>query len=91
MLAKVKNFVKINGSDIFIVLTVILVVLIAFGIGRLTAPKSKPILIKNLEQGNMLDLEVKQSVPASIDIGTNTGKGMVIGSKNSDKHFTTTK
>jgi hypothetical protein len=88
MLAKLKNLVKNNGSDIFIVLTVILVALISFGIGRLSAPKSEPILIKNLEQGNVEQLMSEQSISAPTDAGTTADKGKVVGSKNSDKYHT---
>ena len=86
MLTKLKNFVKTNGSDIFIVMTVILVALISFGIGRLTAPKTEPILIKNLEQGSVEDLNIEQSVSAPTDVGTTVDKDKVVGSKNSDKY-----
>ncbi|MDP2922736.1 MAG: Ada metal-binding domain-containing protein [Candidatus Omnitrophota bacterium] len=80
------NGVKKNSSDIFIVLIVILVALIAFGIGRLTAPKSEPILIKNLEQASVEDLKIEQSTSAPTDVGTTADKGKVVGSKNSDKY-----
>jgi hypothetical protein len=86
MLAKLKNFVKNYSADIFIVLVVILVALIAFGIGRLSVPKSEPILIKNLEQGNVEQLMSEQSVSASTDAETTADKGKVVGSKNSDKY-----
>jgi len=85
MLAKIKTFVKNNFQDIFIILVIILVALICFGVGRLTSPKTEPILIKNLEQASVGSLEIEQaaSVPLS---GTTADKGRVVGSKNSDKY-----
>jgi len=84
----IKDFLKRNGSDIFIVLIVILVALISFGIGRLTTPKSEPILIKNLEQGNVNELMGEQppSAKATEGEGGVNYQGKVIGSKNSDKY-----
>ena len=86
MLSQIKNFSKKNGSDVFIVLTVILVALISFGIGRLSVPKTEPIQIKNLEKTSVEDLKIEQSIPAPPDVGTTTDKGKVVGSKNSDKY-----
>jgi len=86
MLAKLKNFVKTNGSDIFIVLTVILVALISFGIGRLTMPKSEPILIKNLEQGSVEDIDVENQGKVYPPATEQSDVGRVVGSKNSDKY-----
>lgn len=86
MLAKLKNFVKNNFSDIFIILVVILMALISFGIGRLTAPKGEPVLIKGLEQASVEEIQ-SASVPqggTSADKGEY--KGQVVGSKNSDKY-----
>ena len=85
MLAKLKNFVKNNSSDIFIVVAIILVALIGFGIGRLTAPKAVPIQIKNMEQASVEELIGEQVVPTSV--GTPAGQaGKVVASKNSDKY-----
>ncbi|HUT96307.1 MAG TPA: hypothetical protein VMW82_01940 [Candidatus Paceibacterota bacterium] len=52
MLAKFKNFVKRNQSDLFIIVVIILIALIAFGLGRLTAPDKEPVLIKGLESSS---------------------------------------
>ncbi|MBU4284671.1 hypothetical protein KKF60_02555 [Patescibacteria group bacterium] len=52
MLAKIKNFVKKNQSDLFIILTIILTALIFFGLGRLTVPDKEPVLIKGLESSS---------------------------------------
>jgi len=83
------NRVKNNSSDIFVILVIILVVLISFGIGRLTSPKSEPIQIKNLEKASMEDLvPVKQGINNGAVQGVIQGdtKGVVVGSKNSDKY-----
>jgi len=86
MLAKLKNFVKNNNADIFIILTVILVALIAFGIGRLSAPKSEPILIKNLEQASVEDIDVENQGKVYPPATEQSDVGRVVGSKNSDKY-----
>jgi hypothetical protein len=86
MLAKFKNLVKNNSSDIFIVLTVILVALISFGIGRLSTPKAEPILIKNLEQASVEQLTGEQSAGATENETKTNYQGKVVGSKNSDKY-----
>ena len=83
MLTKLKNFVKNNGSDIFVILVIILVALISFGIGRLTAPKTEPIQIKNLEKASVEDLKIPATEQGSSE--TNY-QGKVLGSKNSDKY-----
>jgi hypothetical protein len=73
-------------DDWFIILTVILVALISFGIGRLTTPQSEPVLIKNLEKASIEDLNVEQSSSVPTGVGTTEDKGRVVGSKNSDKY-----
>lgn len=85
MLSQIKKISKNSGGDIFIVLTVILMALIFFGIGRLSVPKTEPIQIINLEKAKIDDLEIteKQEVIKS----ENTDyQGAVVGSKNSDKY-----
>jgi len=82
----IKDFLKRNGSDIFIVLTVILVALISFGIGRLTMPKSEPILIKNLEQASVEDIDVENQGKVYPPATEQSDVGRVVGSKNSDKY-----
>ena len=86
MLAKLKNFVKNNGSDVFIILAVILVALIAFGIGRLTAPKSEPIQIKNLEKESIEDLIVLVQENTGQGIENVNYQGKVVGSVKSETH-----
>lgn len=91
--AKLFNRVKKNWSDIFIILIVVLIALSAFGIGRLSAPKTEPIQIKNLEQASVeeIDLERDENSVGEIQ-GGNQGdiqgdyEGKVVGSKNSDKY-----
>ena len=73
-------------DDWFIVATIILVALISFGIGRLTTPKTEPILIKNLEKASVGDLIIEQSSSVPTGVGTTEDKGQVVGSKNSDKY-----
>lgn len=64
--------------------------LICFGIGRLTAPKSEPIQIKNLEKASVQDIipSQKEGIIQGESEGNNQGelKGVVVGSKNSDKY-----
>ena len=86
MLTKLKNFVKNNGSDIFIISVIILVALISFGIGRLTAPKTEPIQIKNLEKALPSSLRSEEGGQASVEGIKTDYQGKVVGSKNSDKY-----
>ena len=84
MLSRFKKI--INKDDVFIIIAVVLVALIAFGIGRLSAPKTEPIQIKNLEKASVQDI-VPEQKEGTIQ-GENQGeyKGQVVGSKNSDKY-----
>jgi len=79
------NFKKIINPDNFIILVIILVALIAFGIGRLSAPKGEPIQIMNLDRASVEDI-----TPLEKGIGNETYQGdyegRVLGSKNSDKY-----
>ncbi len=86
MLTKLKNFVKDNGSDIFVILVIILVALISFGIGRLTAPKAEPIQIKNLEKASIEDLDIENQGKVYPPATEQSDVGRVVGSKNSDKY-----
>ena len=90
MLARIKDYFKRNHSDLFIIAVIVFVALIAFGIGRLSAPKSEPVLIRNLEQASVEDLIPGQNEEAIQrgNEGTIQGeyKGQVVGSKNSDKY-----
>lgn len=83
MLSKLKNFVKNNSSDVFIILTVILVALISFGVGRLSAPKTEPIQIKNLKQADYNDLELKTEETENTDI---VYQGKVVASAKGTKY-----
>ena len=83
MLSKLKNFVKNNSSDVFIILTVILVALISFGVGRLSAPKTEPIQIKNLKQANYNDLELETEETENTDI---VYQGKVVASAKGTKY-----
>ncbi|MFZ5559833.1 MAG: Ada metal-binding domain-containing protein [Patescibacteria group bacterium] len=87
MLSQFKNFIKNNGSDIFIIGVIILVALISFGIGRLSAPKTEPIQIKNLEPASVENISPEQEGDKGIQ-EDNKGiyEGKVVGSKNSDKY-----
>jgi len=49
---KLVNGVKSNRQGIFIILVIMLIALIFFGLGRLTAPTEEPIQIKNLEEAS---------------------------------------
>lgn len=73
-------------DDWFVVATVILVALISFGIGRLTAPKTEPIQIKNLEKASVQDIAPEQKEGTVQGKNQEEHKGMVVGSKNSDKY-----
>lgn len=83
------QFKKLINPDTFIILVVILVALIAFGIGRLSAPKGEPVLIKGLEQASVEEIGGQ---PASAEATAGEGEiqrdyeGKVVGSKNSDKY-----
>lgn len=85
MLSQIKNFIKRNNTDIFIVLTVTLVALISFGIGRLTAPKTEPIQIKNLEKADIEQLEIFAEQENSEDLKAEH-RGKVVASSKSDKY-----
>jgi uncharacterized protein YdeI (BOF family) len=89
MLSRFKNFCKDKQSDLFIIITIILVTLISFGIGRLTTPKTEPIQIKNLEKASVEDISGEQSSSAASDAAAEDKgnyQGQVVGSKNSDKY-----
>ena len=72
-------------KDVFIITTIVLVALIAFGIGRLTSPKSEPVQIMNLEKASVEDIKAPEE---EIEETTYQGnyKGRVLGSVNSDKY-----
>lgn len=84
MLSQFKNLSK--NQDLFIVLIIIMVALIFFGIGRLSAPKSEPIQIMNLEKASVEDISPSAPSEASEDKKEIDYQGKVIGSVNSDKY-----
>jgi len=86
MLSRFKNFCKDKQSDLFIIITIILVALIAFGVGRLTAPKTEPIQIKNLEKASVQDITPEQEEGTAQKETQGDYQGQVVGSKNSDKY-----
>lgn len=86
MLSRFKNLCKNKQSDLFIIITIILVALIAFGVGRLSASKSEPILIKNLEQASIENIAPKQEEKTIQNEIQGSYQGQVVGSKNSDKY-----
>ena len=86
MLSRFKNFCKDKQSDLFIIITIILVTLISFGIGRLTAPKTEPIQIKNLEKASVQDITPEQKEGTAQKETQGNYQGQVVGSKNSDKY-----
>ena len=78
---------KINiNQDLFIIITIILIALIFFGIGRLTSPKSEPIQIMNLEKASVEDISPYAPDRASEDRKIPDYEGKVLGSINSDKY-----
>jgi hypothetical protein len=84
MLSHFKNF--INKPDNFIILVIILIALIFFGIGRLSAPQGEPIQIMNLEKASVEELSPYAPEGASEDKKTQNYEGKVVGSVNSDKY-----
>jgi len=79
------NFKKIINPDNFIILVIVLVALIAFGIGRLSAPKGEPVQIMNLERASIEDITPLKG-EISNEAYQGDYKGKVLGSKNSDKY-----
>ena len=77
---------RINiNQDLFIIITIILIALVFFGIGRLTSPKSEPIQIMNLEKASVKDIKpLEKGIDEEIYQGNYEGK--VLGSVNSDKY-----
>jgi len=73
---------KIN-QDLFLIITIILVALVFFGIGRLTSPKSEPIQIMNLDKASVEDIKAPAQEQGSSDVNY---EGKVLGSVNSDKY-----
>jgi len=82
----ISQFKKLINPDTFIILVIIFVALICFGMGRLSAPKTEPILIKNLERANVENLIPEQDKRIIQKENQGDIKGAVVGSKNSDKY-----
>lgn len=90
---KAGEWVKINQADIAIVLGFILVALIAFGAGRLTAPEivRNPIIIDGPTASSSINLygAVSQSINQTTGEGaaqSGSAQGMFVASKNSNKY-----
>lgn len=81
MLSNFKNFVKEHESDITLTIGIVLIALISFGTGRLTAPQTnkEPIII----QGPTASIE--QSLTEETNKET-TEQGRFVGSINSNKY-----
>jgi len=78
---------RINiNQDLFLIITIILVALVFFGIGRLTSPKSEPILIQNLDKASIEDLKIPAEEQGSEETYQGDYQGKVLGSINSDKY-----
>ncbi len=85
------NFVKERQSEITLTIAIILIALVSFGAGRLTAPQTgqEPIII----QGPSTSLEdnYSASVEQSLEIGqpaekSRSEQGRLVGSINSNKY-----
>lgn len=77
-------------EDVFIVATIVLVALIAFGIGRLSVPKSEPIQIMNLEKASVEDLKAPEKGINKEQTYQGDYTGKVVGSVNSETYWTIT-
>ena len=71
-------------EDVFIITTIVLVALIAFGIGRLSAPKGEPVQIMNLDKASVEDISPYAPEGGSEHKNVINYEGRVLGSKNSD-------
>ena len=82
--------ISIN-QDLFIVLLIVLIALIFFGIGRLSAPQGEPVLIKGLEKASIEDIKFPPDEQGGTegDQEETDYKGKVVGSVNSDKYHLT--
>jgi len=84
ILSQIKNFVKDNQADIVLVIGIILVALISFGLGRLTAPKinKEPVIIEE-PTSNQPAAIGSQFIATSSEEGSATSneKGIIVASK----------
>ena len=84
MLSNFKSFVKEHESDITLTIGIILVALISFGTGRLTAPQTnnEPIII----EGPTASIEQSVSGVSQPTDKETTEQGRFVGSVNSNKY-----
>jgi len=84
MLPNFKNFVKEHESDITLTIGIVLIALISFGTGRLTAPQAndKPIII----EGPTASIEQSVSEVSQPINKETTEQGRFVGSVNSNKY-----
>ena len=82
MLSNFKSFVKEHESDITLTIGIVLIALISFGTGRLTAPQTnnEPIVIEGPTAS-----AIKATEPASVK-ATADKQGRFVGSVNSNKY-----
>ena len=92
-LSQIGEWVKKNQADLALGIGFVLVALIAFGAGRLSAPQivRNPVVIEESDASDNLNLYGGVSQPAAGVIGEQgasqtSEKGLFIGSKNSDKY-----
>jgi len=89
------DWFKRNQADIAIVVGFVLVALIAFGAGRLTAPEivRNPITIDEPNASSSINIlgSVSQSLGAAVEQGTQNAaanaKGLFVASKNGTKYY----
>jgi len=84
MLSNFKSFVKEHESDITLTIGIVLVALISFGTGRLTAPQinNEPIVI----EGPTASIEQSVSEVSQPADKETTEQGRFVGSVNSNKY-----
>ena len=84
MLSNFKSFVKEHESDITLTIGIVLIALISFGTGRLTAPQinNEPIVI----QGPTASIEQSVSKVSQPTNKETTEQGRFVGSVNSNKY-----
>lgn len=89
MLINLKQFVKEHQSDITLTIGIILVALISFGAGRLTASQTdkKPIVIQSPTPNTTNPSDLSTGQAASIEQSLlETEQGRFVGSVNSNKY-----
>lgn len=95
MLSQIKNWVKDNQADIILVIGIIIIALISFGFGRLTAPKivKEPVVIEEPTAaiGNQFVATTTEEGSADIiapqgTTGETSEKGIIVASKNGKKY-----